>query len=115
MYILKCSNNTYYTGSTNDLDRRLLEHQTGIGANYTRKHRPVKLVYFEEFDRIDEAFKREKQVQNWSQKKKEALINQHTEKLIEYAKSHVSTSRLLDKLEDRRPKTEDRILKTVPS
>ena len=93
MYILRCSNNTYYTGSTKDLERRIEEHQLGLGANYTRKHLPVKLVYFEEFERIDDAFYREKQVHNWSQKKKEALINNNIEKLIEYSKSHVSTSR----------------------
>ncbi|HSV77530.1 MAG TPA: GIY-YIG nuclease family protein [Bacteroidales bacterium] len=74
MYILKCSNGTYYTGSTNDLERRIIQHQMGVGANYTRKHAPVKLVYFEEYTMIHEAFLREKQVQNWSKKKKEALI-----------------------------------------
>ena len=74
MYILKCSNGTYYTGSTIDLEKRILQHQMGEAANYTRKHAPVKLVYFEEFSMIETAFFREKQVQNWSQKKKEALI-----------------------------------------
>ena len=81
MYILLCSNGQYYTGSTKDLDRRLAEHQNGEGANFTRKHLPVVLVYYEEFDRIDVAFYREKQVQGWSRKKKEALINGETNKL----------------------------------
>ncbi len=62
------------TTSTNNLERRLTEHQNGEGANFTKKHLPVELVYFEEFQRIDEAFYREKQVQGWSRKKKEALI-----------------------------------------
>ncbi|MFH1429563.1 MAG: GIY-YIG nuclease family protein [Candidatus Margulisiibacteriota bacterium] len=75
MYILKCSDGTYYTGSTVDLDRRINEHQSGEGANYTHKRRPVELVYFEEYSRIDDAFYREKQVQGWSRKKKESLIN----------------------------------------
>ena len=74
MYILLCSNGQYYTGSTNDLERRLAQHQNGEGANFTKKHLPVKLVYYEEYERIDEAFYREKQVQGWSRKKKEALI-----------------------------------------
>lgn len=74
MYILKCSNGCYYTGSTIDIDKRLLEHQAGEGANYTKKHLPVELVYYEEFQGIDEAFYREKQIQSWSKKKKEALI-----------------------------------------
>ena len=87
MYILKCSNNTYYTGSTKDLERRLEQHQTGQGANYTKKHLPVELVYFEKFDRIDFAFYREKQVQNWSKKKKEALISGNLNELKKLSSS----------------------------
>ncbi|MBN1603846.1 MAG: GIY-YIG nuclease family protein [Chitinispirillaceae bacterium] len=75
MYILKCSDGTYYTGSTNNLEYRLTQHQNGEGANHTKKRLPVKLVYFEEYHRIDEAFNREKQIQGWNRKKKEALIN----------------------------------------
>jgi putative endonuclease len=75
MYILECCDGSYYTGSTNDLELRLQQHQNGEGANHTRKRLPVELVYFEKFDRIDEAFYREKQVQGWNRKKKEALIN----------------------------------------
>lgn len=81
MYILLCSNGNYYTGSTNDLERRLIDHKNGEGANFTRKHLPVELVYYEEFDRIDDAFYREKQIQGWSRKKKEALINGEFNKL----------------------------------
>lgn len=80
MYILECSDGSYYTGSTTNLELRLAQHQAGEGANHTKKRLPVKLVYYEEFDRIDEAFYREKQVQGWSRKKKEALINsQHNQ------------------------------------
>ena len=75
MYILKCNDDTYYTGSTKNLEKRVLKHQDGRGANYTRKKLPVVLIYFEEYDRIDEAFYREKQIQGWSRKKKEALMN----------------------------------------
>ncbi len=71
MYILECADGSYYTGSTKDIELRLAQHQNGEGANHTSKHLPVKLVYYEEFDRIDEAFYREKQVQGWSRKKKE--------------------------------------------
>lgn len=74
MYILECNDGTYYTGSTIDLKRRLLQHQLGEGANYASKRLPVKLVYFEEYARIDHAFYREKQIQKWSQVKKQALI-----------------------------------------
>ena len=74
MYILECNDGSYYTGSTKHLELRLAQHQAGEGANHTRKRLPVKLVYFEEYERIDEAFHREKQVQGWNRKKKEALI-----------------------------------------
>ena len=81
MYILECSNGSYYTGSTKYLDHRIQQHQSGEGANHTKKHGPVKLLYFEEFDRIDHAFDREKQVQRWSRKKKKALIDGDFKKL----------------------------------
>ena len=85
-YILLCSNGQYYTGSTTDLERRLAQHQAGEGANFTRKHRPVKLVWFEEFPRIDQAFYREKQIQGWRREKKEALIKGEYDKLPGLAK-----------------------------
>jgi putative endonuclease len=85
VYILECSNGKYYTGSTKDLQRRLHQHQNGEGANFTKKYLPVKLVYFEEFNRIDEAFYREKQIQGWSRKKKEALINNQHDKIKEFS------------------------------
>ena len=75
MYILECADGSFYTGSTKDLDLRIKQHQAGEGANYTRKRLPVKLIYYEEFSRIDDAFYREKQVQGWSRKKKQALID----------------------------------------
>ncbi|MBQ1719319.1 MAG: class I SAM-dependent methyltransferase [Bacteroidales bacterium] len=86
MYILLCDDGSYYTGSTRDLEQRLEDHFNGEGANYTRKHKPVKLMYFEEFERIDEAYYRERQIHGWSRKKKEALINHMPEKIHEYAK-----------------------------
>jgi len=73
MYILKCSDGSYYTGSTVGLERRLTQHQNGDGANYTKKRLPVGLVYFEEYSSIADAFYREKQVQGWSKKKKKLL------------------------------------------
>ena len=74
MYILQCADGSYYTGSTKHLALRLTQHQNGEGANHTKKRLPVKLVYYEEFPRIDLAFYREKQVQGWTRKKKQALI-----------------------------------------
>lgn len=74
MYILECADGSYYTGSTNNIKLRIAQHQSGNGANHTKKRLPVKLVYFEEFTRVEKAFYREKQVQRWTRKKKEALI-----------------------------------------
>ncbi len=74
MYILECADGSFYTGSTIELERRLLQHNEDLGANHTRKRPPVKLVYYELFQQIDLAFQREKQVQGWSRAKKLALI-----------------------------------------
>ena len=86
VYILLCSNGTYYTGSTKYLERRLAQHKAGEGANYTKKHAPVELVYYEEYQRIDYAFEREHQLKKWSRKKKVALINGEVNALPRLAK-----------------------------
>ena len=85
MYILECADGSYYTGSTNNLELRLMQHQEGKGANHTKRRLPVKLVYYEEFERIDLAYDREKQVQGWNRKKKEALIDGAQELLSKLA------------------------------
>ena len=85
MYILECSDGTYYTGSTKNLEKRIWEHKNMMGANYTKKKNPVKLVYYEKYSRIDKAFYREKQIQGWSHAKKKALIERNTNNLHELA------------------------------
>jgi len=85
MYILLCADGSYYTGSTTNLELRLSQHQNGIGANYTAKRLPVTLVYFEAYDHVAKAFYREKQIQNWSKGKKEALVLGLTEDLKKLA------------------------------
>ena len=75
MYILECADSSYYVGSTTNLELRLAQHQAGDGAAYTRRRRPVRVVYAAEFDRVDEAFAFEKQVQGWSRAKRRALID----------------------------------------
>lgn len=96
MYILECCDGSYYTGSTVDLPRRISQHQSGEGANHTKKRLPVKLVYSEIYHRIDLAYYREKQVQGWSRKKKEALIRGEYQKLPDLSIAY----RDLDKEED---------------
>jgi len=96
-YILRCSDGSYYTGSTKNLEQRLWQHQNAQGANHTKVRLPVELIYSEYYERVDEAFAREKQIQKWSRKKKEALIEGNFEKLRYMSKSH------FDKLSDHTP------------
>jgi putative endonuclease len=91
MYILRCCDDSYYVGSTTNLKLRLKQHKERIGAKYTEKRLPVKVIYFEEFNRIEEAFYREKQVQGWSRKKKEALIKGKYKQLKKLSKCHNQT------------------------
>ncbi|SDW52229.1 putative endonuclease [Lutibacter oricola] len=85
VYILECSDGTFYTGSTNNLELRLNQHQNGVGANYTAKRLPVNLIYVEEFTTISEAFYKEKQIQGWSRKKKLTLIKDKKEDLPKFS------------------------------
>lgn len=81
MYILECSDGTYYVGSTWNIGRRLSQHNAGEGAEYTRTRCPVTLLYVEEHYMIKDAFAREKQVQGWSRRKRRALIEGRTAEL----------------------------------
>ncbi|MEX0812607.1 MAG: DEAD/DEAH box helicase family protein [Chitinophagales bacterium] len=87
MYILQCADGSFYTGSTKELALRIEQHKNGEGANFTAKNLPIKLVYYETFERIDEAFKREKQIQKWSRAKKIALIKGDIELLKRLSKN----------------------------
>ena len=81
-YIVKCSDDSYYTGVTNDLERRIAEHNGKFAPNsYTFTRRPVVLVFFEAFSSIEQAIAFEKQVKGWSRKKKEAIIANEWHKL----------------------------------
>lgn len=96
VYIIKCSDDSYYTGITNNLDKRISEHQNGIDSKcYTYKRRPLKIVLVEQFNDVREAIGREKQIKGWSRKKKEALIDGNWEKL-----KHLSVRYTPDKIRD---------------
>ena len=73
-YILKCKDDSLYTGWTNDLKKRITSHNAGKGAKNTKARRPVELVYYEEFQTREEAMKREYAIKQLSRKEKEALI-----------------------------------------
>jgi putative endonuclease len=75
VYILECSDGTLYTGWTTDIERRLEEHNSGIGSKYTRGRYPVKLKYLEEFDAKEKAMSREFAIKKLSRAEKIALFN----------------------------------------
>ena len=88
VYIVECKDWSYYIGITNDLEKRLWEHNSGQDIkSYTYSRRPVELKYFEIFIDAIQAIAREKQIKGWSRKKKQALIAQNFEKLKELARS----------------------------
>ena len=89
VYIVECNDHSYYTGVTNNLDKRIDQHNTGLDPNcYTYKRRPVTLKYYEHFNHIKNAIAWEKQVKGWSRKKKEALFQGDYTTISELAKSY---------------------------
>ena len=74
VYILHCSDGTYYTGHTDNLDQRMAQHSDGMGARYTSKRRLLKLLWATHCQTREQAWELEKQVQGWSRAKKEALM-----------------------------------------
>lgn len=76
VYILECSDKTYYVGCTNNLEKRIGEHnRSKSGAHYTKIRRPVKLMYSEQCKSLSEARKREAEIKRWSRERKELLWN----------------------------------------
>jgi putative endonuclease len=90
MYILRCNDGTFYVGSTWDLATRMDQHIDGFGCEYTSKRKPVTLVYSEEFDRRDDAWAREKQIQGWGHAKRLALVEGRLDDLSALSKSRAS-------------------------
>jgi predicted GIY-YIG superfamily endonuclease len=74
VYILRCSDGSYYTGHTDDLERRVAMHQAGVGSSWTAGRLPVVRVFSEAFTTRDEALAAEQQIKGWRRSKKEALI-----------------------------------------
>jgi len=74
VYILLCRDGSYYTGSTNDVDKRFKEHLEGRGAKYTKSHKPEKIIYQEKFATKSEALKREAELKRWPKDKKMVLV-----------------------------------------
>ncbi|TGV02181.1 GIY-YIG nuclease family protein [Flavivirga rizhaonensis] len=89
VYILLCSDNTYYTGMTNNLERRISQHKSGYRKDsYTYSRLPIELKWYLQCTNSSEAIKIEKQIKGWSQRKKNALINENWKDLIKFSKNY---------------------------
>ena len=86
VYILRCVDDSFYVGSTQDLDSRVQTHNGGRGSAYTFKHRPVHLVYSEVFDSEAKAVRRERQLKRWSHGKKQVLVDGNIQRLTHLSK-----------------------------
>ena len=74
-YIVECDDRSYYTGLTRQPDSRWIQHLGGLGSVYAAKHKALRVVWLEEYDNLEEARRREKQIKGWRRSKKEKLIN----------------------------------------
>ena len=78
VYILECRDGSFYVGSTFDLERRVSEHNEGLGAAYTRRRRPVTLRWSAYYDRVEDAYQMEKRLQRWGRAKRQVLVDGDT-------------------------------------
>ena len=92
VYILRCADGSYYTGHTDDLERRVAQHNAGDIPGYTYKRRPVKLIYCADFPTREEALAAEMQLKGWTRAKKEALIAKDWDRLQALSKSYSTRS-----------------------
>jgi len=91
VYILQCSDGSYYTGYAEDIEARVKRHNEGKGGKYTNVRRPVRLLYSEPCKDKQSAIKREQQLKHWSRPKKEALINGDVKLLKQLSKKKKKT------------------------
>ena len=91
LYILRCSDGSYYVGHTDDLETRVAAHNRGDIEGYTRGRRPVRLVFADEFPSREDALSRERQIKGWSRGKKEALMKSKWTRLARLSRAHGST------------------------
>ena len=88
VYILRCSDDKYYVGTTRDsLERRVNEHNSGLYGGFTKSRRPVELVFSQEFQRITDAIAAERQLKGWSRAKKEALMRGDFSSLVHLSRN----------------------------
>jgi putative endonuclease len=87
VYILRCSDGSYYTGHTDNLEKRITEHQAGESEGYTLTRLPVALMFSQDFPTRDQALACEIQIKGWSRKKKEAMMREDWSEVSRLAKS----------------------------
>ncbi len=87
VYILRCADGSYYTGHTDEIDRRMAQHGDGTASAYTSKRRPLELLWATDCQTREQAFELEKQIQGWSRKKKEALMRGDFDALPDLSRS----------------------------
>ena len=92
-YMLECADRSYYVGHTDDLDRRIAEHESGELRGYTSTRLPVRLVFAREFGSREEALAAELQIKGWSRKKKQALMNRDWAEISRLASRRTSFRR----------------------
>ncbi len=93
VYILRCADNSYYTGHTDNLEARINKHKAGEFGGYTSTRLPVDLVFSEEFPTRDDALNRERQIKGWSRQKKEALMREDWAEVSRLARPSTSSGR----------------------
>ena len=87
VYILRCSDGSYYTGHTDNLDVRMHQHETSKEDSYVSSRRPFELIWSQTFETRELALASERQIKGWSRRKKEAMMRGDWEKVSELAKS----------------------------
>ena len=98
IYILTNNTGTLYIGVTNNLERRIYEHQNDLLEGFTKEYKLIKLIYFEEINNIETAIRREKQLKGWTRQKKLSLIRQMNSELDDL--SHLVTGKILRQAQD---------------
>ena len=92
VYIVRCSDGSYYTGHADNLERRIAEHEMGVVEGYTSTRSPVKLVFSEEFSSREDALTRELQIKGWNREKKEALMQGNWKEISRLANVRASSA-----------------------
>lgn len=94
VYILRCADDSFYIGITNDIERRLIEHKKGKTRSYTSSRLPINLEWSLACTNPNEAIKIEKQLKGWSRRKKQALIEENWDNLVEFSKNYAENNNI---------------------